>query len=250
MRYLGPLLVISLLNILAGSAITRWFRPYRFLLIEEDALVENLTAVFFLLAFALALFFSLRIRPRRMHRGLATLALVALVGFLDEISFGERLFNLSMPAWGGVQLDAVHDLVELAYKNIPLPAILITAGVLAPLAAVLVVRRLSKQAKETSLWSALANPSLCFVALFSLFIAAAVLIDLHLFRSRLLFSLEEVFELNAALTLFFFSFSLYESASDGMASPRRTKEKRGHRSAEKPPCSPATRPQGTDTSSV
>jgi len=252
MRYMRIFVLTSLMNILAGIVITRWFRPYRYLLIEEDALVENLTAIFFLLAFVLGLSFFFKLRRRRVHWSLAMLAFVALIGFLDEISFGERLFNLSMPVWGGVQLDAVHDVVELVYKNISPGLILIAGGILASLGAALTLWVFAKNTGGIKPSQVLWSPSFYFVLLFTFFIAAAVLIDLHLFRSRVLFSLEEVFELNAALALFFFSFSLYESARDQAEGPGRTPAEEVKRTeaatSEAAPLTPSARPQGTEMS--
>jgi hypothetical protein len=41
------------------------------------------------------------------------IVLLALVGFLDELSFGERMFDLEMPVLGkGYKVDAVHDLLD------------------------------------------------------------------------------------------------------------------------------------------
>jgi len=235
--FLTLLVLVSLLDIFAAWAITRKFPTYRYLLIEEDQLVENLSAIFFFLAFLLGPLFILRLRPRRMHWGLAATALVALIGFLDEISFGERLFDLSMPVWGGVKFDAVHDIVELAYKSIRPSPLLWTASVtLASLFIALGLRRLFKDGggvAKQSLSRFLKTPTFFFVLLFALFIAAAVLIDLHILHTRLLFSLEEVFEMNAAFALFFLCFSLFASANgDGKSTedkPDAPREKTGER---------------------
>lgn len=78
-------------------------------LMREDGLVENLSALFFFGTFvaSIYLWFS-----RRAHtRWIWFAGGVGLLGFLDEISFGERLFNLRMPAWDDVKFDAAHDIL-------------------------------------------------------------------------------------------------------------------------------------------
>lgn len=211
--FLKIMLLLYLVDICAAWLVTRKFPNYRYLIIDENQLVENLTAIFFFTTFLLAIIFALKLRRISKQRGLWAISIISLVGFLDEISFGEMLFDLSMPTLAGVKIDAVHDVVELAYMNIQtVPKSLIAlVCYLFLLALWLTTRQLNRK------WEAPAhkfvrfctNPSTFFILFFVFFISAAILIDLHLFRSRLLFSLEEVFEMNAAFALFFFSLYLY-----------------------------------------
>ena len=80
--------------------------------VSEDSLIENLTASFYLLTclFALVL---LNIRSTRTMRGRKALMLFSvfgLIAFLEELSYGERLFDIEMPVLSGMKIDAVHDL--------------------------------------------------------------------------------------------------------------------------------------------
>jgi hypothetical protein len=219
--FLKIMVLVSLLDVFAAWVVTRKLPSYRYLIIDEDQLVENLTAFFFFSAFVLAFVFFLKLWRIRRHAGLAAVSVVALVGFLDEISFGERLFDLSMPVVGGVKFDAVHDVIEIARENILFtPGLPIAAAILAALLVLWTsVKRLRKgwrNAAGTSL-RLVTSPSTYFVLMFLFFLSAAILIDMdivptsHWYR-RLLFSLEEVFEMNAAFDLFFFCFYLYETS--------------------------------------
>jgi hypothetical protein len=91
-------------------------------LFGEDRLVETITALFFLAAFIIGVAFLIAHRSRR-YRVLQLIASsLALLGFLDEISFGARLFGWSMPEMlGGGQFDGAHDLVILTYGWEPKP---------------------------------------------------------------------------------------------------------------------------------
>ena len=81
----------------------------------EDRHMENLTAGILLATVFLTMhLYSKRSKRPRIYLGFASLA---LVGFLDEISFGRRLFPIPMPKAHGLTLDGVHDLLHLI-KNI------------------------------------------------------------------------------------------------------------------------------------
>jgi len=89
-----------------------WFR--------EDGAVENLTAILLICTFVYAtrLLVSGRIVTKVLRRWLLVFAVVGLLGFLDELSYGERLFGFSFPIVQGVKLDAIHDLIEIAVRTV------------------------------------------------------------------------------------------------------------------------------------
>ena len=74
----------------------------------EDALLENLTVAFFFFAFifGLALLFTRQVNEPLNRKGLYLISAVGLIGFLDELSWGERLFDLKVPNVYGVDIDA------------------------------------------------------------------------------------------------------------------------------------------------
>jgi hypothetical protein len=94
------------------------FPAYRYLFIEEDHLVQNLSVVFYLVALVLA--FRLFIREHKHNSRMIVLlipALIAVLGGLDEIGWGERLFDLRMPVIADNKINALHDLIDVARET-------------------------------------------------------------------------------------------------------------------------------------
>jgi hypothetical protein len=73
---------------------------YRHLLIQENSLLENLTAVFYLIA---ALMGVELFRRNKNSLELPLPTLLGVIGFLDELQWGETLLNLSMPIVAGTK---------------------------------------------------------------------------------------------------------------------------------------------------
>ncbi len=197
--FVGNAVVLALLCTLAPG-----LRPA---LLEEDRLVENLTAFFFFCGFFVT---ALRLAlSREGHR--ATLALVcglALLACLDELSFGERLFELSMPTVAGTKIDGLHDFVSLAVRRaraagaVGLASVAAAALVAGAAAAAVAWRQRDRVART---WrAARGEPALTLVGLGAGLVAAAMVLDLHLFHvpgpPNLI---EEVFEMNAGLAMLF-----------------------------------------------
>ena len=84
---------------------------------KEDHILENITVVILGASFALGVITkrSQRLYPKYLSLTLSSLSLIAL---LDEISFGQRIFNFhSIRIGGKYHLDGFHDIAEIA-KNI------------------------------------------------------------------------------------------------------------------------------------
>lgn len=84
-------------------------------LLGEDGPVETATAILFLCGGLIALRTCLNDRGRAMSIAMTT---IAFIGFLDELSFGERLLQYEALVIRGVRLDAIHDAPELVYSVI------------------------------------------------------------------------------------------------------------------------------------
>lgn len=124
--YLAFLLGGGLLAACVYGLAPRW----RAVLVEEDGVLESLSAVCFGLAF-LAGCLAWKVRPggRAPRRGAAVIPALGLLGFLDETSFCGLLAGSDNPASsgagaassplvlpGGYILDGVHDLFTLPFK--------------------------------------------------------------------------------------------------------------------------------------
>ncbi|MEQ8952557.1 MAG: hypothetical protein RL120_00355 [Gammaproteobacteria bacterium] len=83
---------------------------------DEDRLVENISAAVFLGAgvYAARLWLMNTWSAPLDKLALAVIAVLGLIGFLDEISFGERMLRFDVHVIAGTRIDGVHDFVEVA----------------------------------------------------------------------------------------------------------------------------------------
>ena len=223
MKYVWAFIgVIALIDVIAcvvfiSGPSDGWLRG---LFVSEDSLVENLTAGLYFLTILLALVWlnirSMRNTPNR--KVLILLAVLGLVGFLEEVSYGERLFGIDMPVVGGMKVDALHD-----FLTIGVDLVLGLAGIyqLLILLALLGVIALSlpaivKYVREH--WDADVvhryYPAYLIASLFIVLIFFAFVLDTNRFEFPGFRALEECFELNAALALLTASFLIYKIATD------------------------------------
>ncbi|GAA4125706.1 hypothetical protein ACFFTN_14540 [Aminobacter aganoensis] len=188
----------------AAAALAAILAPgIRQLLLQEDGIVETGTVIF-LAAAVLGAAASTILRGARFAVVLA--GLIGLAEFLDETSFGSRLFGLQpLPLYGGGQLDGFHDLLILAFRLLQQVshnlAWLLVALVLA-LSAGLVLfaaRQIARNMAGTTGW--LSGHALLFLHVG--FIGLAQAIDIAT-SSRALAAVEEVLEMNAAILLAFY----------------------------------------------
>ena len=82
---------------------------------QEDVFLENLTAGVLFATFCLSSILHLKFKVKTNI--FFAFAILGLIGFLDEISFGRRLLPIPMPKSHGLTIDGVHDLLHLL-KNI------------------------------------------------------------------------------------------------------------------------------------
>lgn len=197
--------------------------PYgivRGLIAEEDKLIENLTAVLFFCTFLFALLLvnTRGIVDRFNRKWLILLLALGLIGFLDELSFGERLFDLEMPVIGGVEIDAVHDFTEFGLR---LTLILITDYQLAfslVLLGGLVLSIVAILKYGNRFWTAVIAdrhyPLYLVMFFFMVLIFSALSLDTGQYPFRGYQVVEECLELNAALALLTSCIIIYKLATN------------------------------------
>ena len=206
-RWFGLVFVFGVSVVLAVYLIDREF-SHR--LRAEDGIIENLSAGFYLLAFLLCVWFLMKAVVSRWPA--VALAALSVFGFLEEISYGERLFDLEMPQVDGMKIDTGHDLITLALKwlaewALEHPGLAIFAMVLAGLSGGVLAWRYRATIRAIIVF-VVDHPPALFLTLFGGFIACSMLIDLHLVFFNILFLMEELFEMYAALALVFCSLAL------------------------------------------
>ena len=176
---------------------------------QEDRLLENLSAGVCLGTFTLGICLIARSsnspKNSKPNKIIALTSLLSLLGFLDEISYGERIFRSTFPRLLGIKLDGAHDFLEVLKRFAKLEIIQkterhIVAGVAAAFILIIVTYLL---------YLILVHLEQPFVTLFSSFtilLAISQLIDLTpLPESIKVYSMvvEELFELFLAINLLF-----------------------------------------------
>ena len=218
MKYVFGFLAVFAINLLIAFVVYIWFPDYIHYLETEDSLIENLSAGFFLFSSILALSFFIK---RKSHQKLLILiSSLGFLGFLEELSFGERIFKFSAPHLGGVKIDTVHDLLSLQHKlwgydllyklrHYHTPYIYILA-VICVLGLLLISRYRSQLMNAISV--ILRHPPYILMSFFIALLFFASLFDLHIWHSKALDMVEELLEMNAAIVLLFCCLSLSKTS--------------------------------------
>lgn len=174
------------------------------LLLQEDGIIEMASVA--CLAAAVFVAIATSIIRGDLRLPILVAGLLGLAELMDETSFGSRLFGFQPPAlYGGGELDGFHDLLILAYRLLrDIDPVLswIWAGLLLATSLGLIMLALSQSGRgtgENRSW--LADHVL--IILHASLIGLAQVIDVAT-ESKVLSAMEEVLELNAALTLLFY----------------------------------------------
>ena len=198
----GNIIVLSLVFALAPGL--------RDGLLAEDRFMENLTVFLFLAGFLAGLGLTLRLRGTAFFLPYSVVPLIGLIGLLDELSFGERIFHITMPTVEGVKVDAVHDVVLLtgvALKHhgnyLIYLLILAVGGLVTALTVPSALRNVHRLPDIVKRYAPLR-----FLLLLAGFGVIATLIDLDIAKYQILQFVEELAEVNGALALLFASFAI------------------------------------------
>ena len=193
------------LNIIIFTFLYFFFPQLRKYFFSEDYLVENITAVFFLISFFLGIFLIIRIREKKLRRLYLILPLISILGFLEEISYGQRIFNYKVPKLYSERFDALHDLVTISYSFLMMHAryfLLYVIPIVICAAILLLYIKYRRQLPRISrLFESYPPFGFLFVALGLIFVSE--INDLRFIKPDFRKLIEELFEMNAALTLFF-----------------------------------------------
>ena len=180
----------------------------------EDRIVENITASLFLMTFLSSLALLLDSKNINYRKALIIVMALGLLGFLDELSFGQRIFDLQVPYIFGFPLDAAHDIVAITIKLIKQYLLVSTLLLTIAIFALTYLARNKIPYAVGILKSLLFDRSYVILSFFGVYLFIAIAIE-EIFRNlhvpalaKFLHPLEEVLELNAALALLFFCLSI------------------------------------------
>ena len=196
------IVVVTLIAIMGSVALTAF--DYAYLTTEqrlqEDGLTESVTAVAFLLATLFA-GGAMRTAVNRQTRVIAALmGTSALVAFLSEVSFGQRtsIFEYDAPLVRGTPIDAAHDFVSVGYVLLAsefsgaLFWAIVVALVAVPAGMLWLMRGVIKELDEHV-------AALRYFACGCAVVLAALITDLDFATADLVYVIEEMIELDAAL---------------------------------------------------
>ena len=208
MNYVKVYAIIVIANSFALILVYALLPFTRDYLLGEDKIIENVGAILFLCAFIYGSIYLAVYKTKRAYRILAFVTFLGLLGFLDEVSFGGRIFEFTYPRIYGVKFDGVHDLFYIAAKTVKILGdtfgYVVYFVVVISVTSVTIIVYKYKFAEIKRLYRAVLNyPPYSFLAIFATFIFLALVIDLGIIKSELLKLLEELLEMNAALALNF-----------------------------------------------
>ncbi|MDJ0702223.1 MAG: hypothetical protein QNJ46_02995 [Leptolyngbyaceae cyanobacterium MO_188.B28] len=207
---------ITIFNILLFSFLFIAFSDLKLLFIQEDNFIENLSAILFFLSFFVGLITLIRFKKPHFHPIYIGIPVLGLIGFLDEISFGERIAGFKSPELYGAKIASFHDAVDsidhVLYRSIKYGDYLLLFLLLAILLATLfgIVQLIRRYRKNLRLNKILTfsekHPPFRFLLISLGFIFIAMMIDFDIIgdhRAATFMFVEEIFEMNAALTFLF-----------------------------------------------
>ena len=175
---------------------------------KEDGLLENLTVGILFATFSLSIYFYFKFKRR--GNIFLLLAAFGLVGFLDEISFGRRMFPVPMPKSHGLTIDGFHDVFHLirnvARTNLayhPVETSIVISAFVITVACVWLNTKMIRQ----RVFAVLAKYEIRDLALLIvLFVVVSQAIDTFEWRIFAYRTVEECLEFNAAAALMACSF--------------------------------------------
>ena len=175
---------------------------------KEDGLLENLTVGILFATFSLSSYFYFKFK--RKGNIFLLLAAFGLVGFLDEISFGRRMFPVPMPKSHGLTIDGFHDVFHLirnvARTNLayhPVETSIVISAFVITVACVWLNTKMIRQ----RVFAVLAKYEIRDLALLiALFVVVSQAIDTFEWRIFAYRTVEECLEFNAAAALMACSF--------------------------------------------
>ena len=170
---------------------------------KEDHFLENLSTGLLL---GTAFLGFINWKQKQAHAtAIAVYTILAIIGFLDEVSFGQRLIGFTPPMAGGTSLDGFHDLANMFMKIISVNLEYHpnqTFTVLATLLFSFLILMLKFRSKIYRAYKYLKELKLACVTLsITLAILFSQLLDLKVINLSWSTCLEEILELIAVLGL-------------------------------------------------
>ena len=199
---------IVILNIAIFTLLFFLFPNLQNFLFNEDKLVEGLTVLFYLLSFLVGIVFIVRLKEKKYPRIYIAFPFLSLIGALEELSYGQNILKFKMPSIYGVEFDSLHDVIQLGQKIIEEHSnaflYLVASFCFVSLILLLKYRKYFSQIPDILR----KYPPVGFFLMSLSFNASAQVFDLEHVKPLFFVALEEIFEMNGALTMIFVAFSI------------------------------------------
>jgi len=224
-KFVGIYLLAIIANAAVFTILFLLIPSLRNTLVNEDQIIESLTAFFFFLTFILGMWFLFKIEHRWSRVIYAFIPIVGLIGFLDELSFGLRILGASKPfSIAGKKMDSVHDLIDVAWiigndlvEQLDSTTFLLIAFTIFVILVIIagVIFHYLRRIENFDSWLRYNVPMFIFIAGFFCAFLLAELIDLSIIEGKgVIYDLvEEVSEETMAISMFFCTLHIRRIAS-------------------------------------
>lgn len=199
--------IIVILNIIAFTLLYPLFPKLRYLLFAEDMLIEDITALFFLMSFIFGSVFILRLKEKKERKIYLVLPLFGLIGFIEELDWGERIFHFKAFYIYGIKFNALHDINMLLHKKLTEQSgslLYILAAICLLISAIIFLKYRNYFLRIPEFLRK--YPSFGLIIIASSFLLTAQVYDFELVKPMFFEALEEILEMNGAFTWLFASF--------------------------------------------
>jgi len=223
MGWLRSYAVVLGVQIIAGYWIYANFPAYRYL-VEEGQIVETLSALLFLAAFVVAAGLFMSYRKSNARNFLLVPALIGLIGFLDEIDWGEQILSIAMPVIRGHKINQLHDFIDLAREIFLAQGRIIKLSLFFGTVLLIMVMAFPYREYIVRQISAVPREPLHFTwALFVALGVAAVVLDQEFTAVEIAEFFEELLEMNAAFVLIVATYETFLVIAEPEKSPDTAK---------------------------
>lgn len=188
-------------SVIVGTIIFLFLPQFKFLVSQEDSLVESITVILFATGLFLGI---LQFMTGKTRRGLCFVSAISMLGLLDELSYGERIFGFREFYIQTSKIDGLHDFLSLfytTYLSFSFPLRLGALLVLLLVSGALIYLIFRYRLKIANFLHGFEPIMQALVAAACVLVLLAQVVDAGIIRNRYLNFLEEILEMNAALAL-------------------------------------------------
>lgn len=198
--------IAVLLNTALFSLLYLFFPELSKIIFAEDNLVENLSAFFYLLSFFLGVYSILRLKEKSHIKFYAILPLISIVFFLEEIEYGQRIFKWESSKIYHIKFNSLHDLPPIVHEFLQIHARFLLYVFFVAFCIIVIISILKYRNFFSQLPGKIKKyPSVGLILTAAGFLLSAQVFDFNFVKFSFAKVVEELFEMNGAITILFAS---------------------------------------------